>query len=53
MTHKYTSLTSLRDVLRKFAIARDWQQFHTPKNLAMALRVRNSMKHVCVAVQNR
>jgi NTP pyrophosphatase (non-canonical NTP hydrolase) len=23
--------------LRKFASARDWDQFHTPKNLAMAL----------------
>jgi NTP pyrophosphatase (non-canonical NTP hydrolase) len=25
--------------LRRFAGARDWQQFHTPKNLAMALSV--------------
>ncbi|MBV9450370.1 MAG: nucleotide pyrophosphohydrolase [Streptosporangiaceae bacterium] len=23
--------------LREFAVARDWEQFHTPKNLAMAL----------------
>ena len=23
--------------LRDFAVARDWEQFHTPKNLAMAL----------------
>jgi NTP pyrophosphatase (non-canonical NTP hydrolase) len=29
----------LRDQLRRFAAARDWQQFHTPKNLAMALSV--------------
>ena len=29
----------LRDALRRFADARDWQQFHTPKNLAMALSV--------------
>ncbi|MEO8738079.1 MAG: nucleotide pyrophosphohydrolase [Casimicrobiaceae bacterium] len=27
----------LRDQLRKFAAARDWNQFHSPKNLAMAL----------------
>ena len=28
---------SLRERLRDFAIARDWEQFHSPKNLAMAL----------------
>ncbi|HZV53543.1 MAG TPA: nucleotide pyrophosphohydrolase [Rhodocyclaceae bacterium] len=32
-------LTSLRDALRKFAAARDWRPFHTPKNLAMAMIV--------------
>jgi dCTP diphosphatase len=32
-------LTTLRDALRDFAIARDWRQFHTPKNLAMAMIV--------------
>lgn len=29
----------LRDKLREFARARDWDQFHTPKNLATALAV--------------
>ena len=29
----------LRDKLRSFAEARDWDQFHTPKNLSMALMV--------------
>jgi dCTP diphosphatase len=33
------TLSSLRDDLRRFAEAREWQQFHTPKNLAMALSV--------------
>lgn len=33
------SLDSLRDELRKFVAARDWQQFHAPKNLVMALSV--------------
>lgn len=33
------TITSLRSQLRRFAEARDWQQFHTPKNLAMALSV--------------
>ena len=30
-------LAALRDRLRAFAQARDWDQFHSPKNLAMAL----------------
>lgn len=30
-------LERLRDEQRAFAAARDWEQFHTPKNLAMAL----------------
>ena len=32
-------LTQLRDALRKFAADRDWDQFHSPKNLASALSV--------------
>ena len=31
------SLESLRDRLRVFAKERDWDQYHTPKNLSMAL----------------
>lgn len=34
---KIDSLESLRDRLRDFALQRDWDQFHTPKNLSMAL----------------
>jgi dCTP diphosphatase len=34
-----TELEGLRDQLREFAAARDWEQFHSPKNLAMALSV--------------
>lgn len=33
------SLVELRDLARVFVSERDWQQFHTPKNLAMALSV--------------
>lgn len=29
----------LRDALRRFAAERDWDQFHSPKNLSMALSV--------------
>ena len=32
-------LTQLRDALREFAAARDWDQYHSPKNLASALAV--------------
>lgn len=32
-------LQRLRDALRKFAAERDWDQFHWPKNLAIALSV--------------
>jgi dCTP diphosphatase len=33
------TIDDLRDKLRQFADERDWDQFHTPKNLAMALSV--------------
>ncbi len=33
------TIASLRTRQRRFAEARDWPQFHTPKNLAMALSV--------------
>jgi NTP pyrophosphatase (non-canonical NTP hydrolase) len=32
-------LQDLRQRTRAFAAARDWEQYHTPKNLAMALSV--------------
>jgi NTP pyrophosphatase (non-canonical NTP hydrolase) len=32
-------LQDLRDALRRFAAERDWDQFHSPKNLAIALNV--------------
>ncbi len=34
-----SDLLLLRDKLRAFAEARDWEQFHSPKNLSMALMV--------------
>ncbi|HYR05138.1 MAG TPA: nucleotide pyrophosphohydrolase [Gallionella sp.] len=34
-----SDLPMLRDKLRAFAEARDWDQFHSPKNLSMALMV--------------
>ncbi|WP_310964911.1 nucleotide pyrophosphohydrolase [Nocardioides terrisoli] len=32
-----TSLDSLRDAMRKFTHDRDWERFHDPKSLALAL----------------
>jgi NTP pyrophosphatase (non-canonical NTP hydrolase) len=34
-----SELIDLRDRLRSFAAERDWEQFHTPRNLATALAV--------------
>src|SRR3989338_8776929 len=34
-----SDLMMLREKLREFAAARDWDQFHSPKNLSMALMV--------------
>jgi dCTP diphosphatase len=33
------ALADLRERLRRFAAERDWQQFHTPKNLAMSIAI--------------
>ncbi len=37
-----SELSKIRDELRKFAADRDWDQFHSPKNLAIALSVEAS-----------
>lgn len=37
LTQTVTELSVLRDRLRRFAAERDWDQYHSPKNLAMAL----------------
>lgn len=36
---KGAKMEKLRDRIREFNRQRDWQQFHSPKNLAMALSV--------------
>ena len=33
------NLTTIRDTVRTFVTERDWDQFHTPKNLSSALSV--------------
>lgn len=37
MARSDVNLLALRDALRRFAAERDWDRFHSPKNLAMAL----------------
>jgi len=37
-----SALLALQTAVRDFARERDWEQFHTPKNLAMALAVEAS-----------
>lgn len=39
MSDRDTTLADLREVVRKFVSERDWQQFHSPKNLSMALAI--------------
>lgn len=34
-----TTVAQLRELVRNFVDARDWQQFHSPKNLSMALAI--------------
>ena len=39
MSDRETSIGQLREVVRQFVGERDWQQFHAPKNLSMALAI--------------
>ena len=35
----HTCIAELREAVRRFVDARDWRQFHSPKNLSMALAI--------------
>ncbi|MBX7074693.1 MAG: nucleotide pyrophosphohydrolase [Pirellulales bacterium] len=39
MKDQKTTVAHLRDMVRVFVDERDWRQFHTPKNLSMALAI--------------
>lgn len=39
MNDAETTVEQLRAVVREFVAERDWEQFHTPKNLVMALAI--------------
>ncbi len=42
-----TTVAELRAIVRQFVAERDWQQFHAPKNLAMAMAIETAelMEH--------
>ncbi|MFN4260529.1 MAG: nucleotide pyrophosphohydrolase [Gemmataceae bacterium] len=42
-----TTLETLKEAVRQFAAARDWEPFHSPKNLVMGLAVETAelMEH--------
>ena len=39
MSDSSTTLAELRDLVRRFVAERDWEQFHSPKNLSMSLAI--------------
>lgn len=39
MSDRTTTIADLRNLVRDFVRERDWEQFHAPKNLAMALAI--------------
>jgi dCTP diphosphatase len=39
MSDQTTTVSVLREAMARFVSERDWEQFHSPKNLAMAMSV--------------
>ena len=39
MSDRITTIAQLRAMVRQFVDDRDWQQFHSPKNLSMAMSI--------------
>jgi NTP pyrophosphatase (non-canonical NTP hydrolase) len=39
MSDQVTTVAELRALVRQFVDARDWRQFHSPKNLSMSLAI--------------
>tara|TARA_B100000902_G_scaffold389655_1_gene437200 strand:+ start:1387 stop:1734 length:348 start_codon:yes stop_codon:yes gene_type:complete len=39
MSDKQTTLQEIRSLIDSFADERDWQQFHSPKNLSMSISI--------------
>jgi dCTP diphosphatase len=47
MSDSTTTLAALKDAMRRFVAEREWEQFHSPKNLVMGLSVETAelMEH--------
>ena len=47
MPDRETTVAELREVVESFVAARDWHQFHSPKNLSMSLAIETAelMEH--------
>ena len=39
MSDKQTTIQEIRSLIDSFADERDWQQFHSPKNLSMSISI--------------
>ena len=39
LTDERTTVSQLRDLVREFIAERDWEKYHDPKNLAMAIGI--------------
>jgi NTP pyrophosphatase (non-canonical NTP hydrolase) len=39
MTDAHTTIGELRELILEFVDERDWQQFHSPKNISMSLAI--------------
>ena len=42
MDDSKTTLQDLKDRMASFVHERDWEQFHTPKNLAMSIAIESA-----------
>ena len=42
MSDKQTYIQELRSIIETFVDERDWQQFHSPKNLAMSISIESA-----------
>ena len=42
MSDKNTTIQEIRSIIDSFADERDWQQFHSPKNLSMSISIESA-----------
>ncbi|MCA9148353.1 MAG: nucleotide pyrophosphohydrolase [Planctomycetales bacterium] len=39
MSDQHTTVSELREIVQQFVAARNWETFHSPKNLAMSIAI--------------